>query len=471
LRILFEYPVLSDMAVWLDQQQPGSYLPPIVPQPEDQPRLMSYHQERILFLDQLEGPAATYNTPATLKLTGKLDFPALKQTFILLIERHQSLRLAFDLVNNKPRLREIPVYNPITEIDLSPLPKEQQQTEIEHLVQSHAGKPFVLSRGQLIQLQLLRLSDQENLLLVNMHHIIADGWSLGVLIREWMQIYSSLRQGDIPKLTPLPLQYTDFVAWQRNCVQNNLLQQQQEYWSKQLNGAPTFLRLSTDFPRPEVPSHHGSHLKYYISPELTRQIKEFNKKQGCTLFMTLLAIFNVLLHHYSDQDDILVGCPIANRKNRQTEDIFGLFVNILLFRTQIKEQNTFVDLIKQVRQTAIGAYAHQDLPFELLLQQLNHEQSPSHNPLFQVMFVLQNNEVPELKLPSLEIQTIEQTSSRAKFDLTLYVTEIDDYLELNWNYATDLFQAERIQNMAEHFATLLQSLTQQPKTDIYRLSL
>ncbi|MCK5679463.1 AMP-binding protein, partial [bacterium] len=173
LRRLFEYPVLSDMAAWLDQQQPGDCLPPIVPQSDDQPRLMSYHQERILFLGQLNGPAATYNMPATLKLTGKLDFVALKQTFILLVERHQSLRLAFDIINNQPRLQEIPGYNPITEIDLRLLPKEQQQTEIEHLAQNHASKPFVLGKRQLIQLQLLRLNDQENLLLVNMHHIIA----------------------------------------------------------------------------------------------------------------------------------------------------------------------------------------------------------------------------------------------------------------------------------------------------------
>jgi amino acid adenylation domain-containing protein len=471
LRVLFEHPVLSEMANWLDQQQRGHSLPPIMPMSEDLPLVMSYAQQRLWFIAQLEGHSATYNIPVALKLTGELDSEVLRQTFITLVERHLSLRLCFPEVNGEATVEEIPVYDPLTISDLTRLSETEQQTEVQNMAQIHATQLFDLAKGQLLQLHLLILNDHEQVLLFNMHHIISDGWSMGVLIRDWVQIYNALSQKQSPNLEPLPIQYPDYAIWQRNWLQGKVLQRQLDYWSHQLANAPELLELPTDFPRPAMQSYCGAHWLSNISPKLTQQIKNISQQQGCTLFMTLLAVFCTLIYRYSGQDDILIGSPIASRTQSQTENIIGFFVNTLVLRTHIENKTTFADLLKQIRQIALSAYAHQDIPFEHLVENLNPERSLSYSPLFQVMFTLQNHEESEINLPELSIQTLEQESTIAKFDLTLNVSDTSDHLALSWEYATDLFKANTIQRMAEHFAILLEGIVQNTEADIHILQL
>ncbi len=443
-------------------------------QPADAPLVMSYAQQRLWFLAQLEGPSATYNMPSVLKLSGTLNSEALRQTFLTLVERHLSLRLRFPERDGKAAVQVIPVYDSLTVTDLSHLPEIKQQTELQRIIQTHAILPFDLANGPLMRLCLLTLNDREQVLLFNMHHIISDGWSMDLLVREWAAIYAALSQGRSLKhahIEPLPVQYPDYAAWQRQWLQGEVLQRQLDYWTKQLSGAPELLELPADFPRPPVQSYRGTHLQSVLSPELTQHLKALSRQQGCSLFMTLLAAFSVLLHRYARLDDILIGSPIANRTHSQTENLIGFFVNALVLRTRIPDRACFADLLKQVRQTALGAYAHQDIPCEHLVEQLNPERSLSHSPLFQVMFALQNNEESELSLPGLTLQPVEQENTIAKFDLTLNASETDGQLALYWEYATDLFHAGRIRRMAEHFAILLKGIVQQPAADIHALPL
>jgi len=470
LRVLFEHPVLSELAGWLDQQQRSDTLPPIEPQPQNTTQYMSYAQQRLWFLDQLEDDAsATYNMPLALQLSGKLDKAALQQTFIKLVARHQSLRLCFPQIDGKPVLEIIPTYNPLTVTDLSHLTTDEQPAEIQHLSQAHAVQPFDLARGPLLRLHLLQLKEQEHILLFNIHHIIFDGWSINILVREWVALYTA--QGQDAELKPLAIQYTDYATWQRNWLQGEILQRQLDYWRTQLADAPELLELPTDFPRPAMQSYHGAHLTTQLDSDLTRQLNALSRQQGCTLFMTLLTAFNVLLYRYSGQNDLLIGSPVANRTHSQTENMIGFFVNNLVLRTRIPAKIRFSDLLKQVRHTALGAYAHQDIPFEHLVEHLKLERSLSHSPLFQVMFALQNNEVTELNLPELDIQQLCSELPVSPFDLTLSVKENNGQLTLFWEYATDLFSGERMQRIAGHFATLLANIVQQPDVENHRLSL
>lgn len=472
LRVLFEYPVLSELASWLDQQHGSDTLPPIEPQPQNATLCLSYAQQRLWFLDQLEEASATYNMSLGLRLSGKLDKAALQQSFIILVERHQSLRLCFPQIDGKPVIKVLPAYNPLTVTDLCHLTSDEQATKIQRLSQAYAVQPFDLAKGPLLRLHLLQLHEQEYLLLFNIHHIIFDGWSMNILMREWVTLYTALYQGQEAKLKPLTIQYTDYAAWQRNWLQDEVLQRQLDYWQTQLADAQTLLELPTDFPRPVMPSNRGDHLTSRIDSDLTQQLHALSQQQGCTLFMTLLTAFNILLYRYTGQNDLLIGSPIANRTHSQIENLIGFFVNNLVLRTRISAPIGFNDLLKQVRHTALGAYAHQDIPFEQLVEHLQVERSLSHNPLFQVMFSLQNNDkTTVVDLPNLNVQFLPPELPVSSFDLTLSVTESDGDLILFWEYATDLFRDERIQRMAAHFATLLASIVQQPNADIHGLPL
>ncbi len=472
LQVLFKHPVLSELANWLEQQQCGDTLPPIAPQPQEVALCLSYAQQRLWFLDQLENSAsATYNMPYAFQLNGQLNQSALQQTFRKLVERHQSLRLCFPQVDGKPVVKIIPTYDPLTIIDLSSLAVDKQPFEIQRLSQAHAARPFNLAQGPLLRFQLLQLQEQEHILLFNMHHIISDGWSMNILMREWIAFYTALSQGREVELEPLAIQYTDYAVWQRNWLQGELLQRQLDYWCAQLANAPQRLELPTDFLRPAMQSYHGAHLTIQIDNDLTQQLHALSRQQGCTLFMTLLTAFNVLLYRYSGQNDLLIGSPIANRTHSQTENLIGFFVNNLVLRTHISNPIRFSDLLNQVRHTALEAYAHQDIPFEHLVKHLKLERSLSYSPLFQVMFAWQNNAVTVLDLPELNTQYLFLELPVSLFDLTLSANESNGHLILEWEYATDLFSNKQIQTMANHFATLLANIVQQPDAEIHRLSL
>ncbi|WP_341528317.1 amino acid adenylation domain-containing protein [Nostoc sp. UHCC 0302] len=480
VRKVFEQSVLSELAWEIDVRgatpcAPTSALPTITPQPENAPKTLSFSQSRLWFLAQLEGTgtSATYNMSTALQLDGNLNIEALRASFDYLLDRHAILRTYFPALEGEA---QVVVKNPedievLAITDLRELAPQTQAETVQRLSDTHAQEPFDLNTGPLFKAKLLQLGEQKNVLLINMHHIISDGWSMGVFKREWEQAYSAFAAGETPNLSPLPIQYSDYAAWQRNWLQGEILESQENYWKQQLGDAPRLLDLPTDHPRPAQQSYQGGREEYSLSNELTQKLKIISQKHGVSLFMTLLTAFNILLSRYSRQEDLCVGSAIANRTHSNTEWLIGFFVNTLVLRSKVKPELEFSKLLQQTCQTCLDAYAHQDIPFEYLVEQLQPERSLSHNPLFQVMMVLQNTQEAgkNINLPGLEIQWLEQSFPFAKFDLILDLCEREDELHCMWEYATDLFEAETIQRMAGHFEVLLEAITQNPQQPIHQL--
>ncbi|MBR8833343.1 MAG: amino acid adenylation domain-containing protein [Stigonema ocellatum SAG 48.90 = DSM 106950] len=478
VRKVFEQSQLCDLAAEIDGMGVLQYTPTaIAPQRENAPKTLSFAQSRLWFLAQLEGTgtSATYNMSTALQLDGKLNMEALRASFGYLLQRHAILRTYFPALDGEA---QVVVQNPedidvLVITDLQELDPHTQAQTVQRLSDTHAQEPFNLNTGPLFKAQLLQLSEQKNVLLLNMHHIISDGWSMGVFKREWEQAYSAFAAGSPPNLSPLPIQYSDYAAWQRSWLQGEILESQQNYWFQQLGDAPRLLDLPTDHPRPAQQSYQGGREEYGLSHELTQRLKTISQKHGVSLFMTLLTAFNILLYRYSRQEDLCVGSAIANRTHSYTEALIGFFVNTLVLRSKIKPEQSFTELLQQTRQTCLDAYAHQDIPFEYLVEQLQPERSLSHNPLFQVMIVLQNTDRAgtNVSLPGLDIQWLEQSYPFAKFDLTLYLGERDGQLHCMWEYATDLFEADTIRRMAGHFEVLLEAIAQNPQQIISTLPL
>jgi amino acid adenylation domain-containing protein len=469
VRKVFEQSILSELATEIDKAASCVTLPPIRPQAENAPKTLSFAQSRLWFLAQLEGTgtSTTYNMSTALKLDGKLNIAALRASFKYLLDRHSILRTYFPLLEGEAQVvvqnsEDIEV---LAIADLRSLAPETQAETVQRLSDTHAQAPFDLNTGPLFKAKLLQLSEQKNVLLINMHHIISDGWSMGVFKREWEQAYSAFAALYIPNLSPLPIQYSDYAAWQRNCLQGEILSSQENYWKQQLSDAPRLLNLPTDHPRPAQQSYQGGREEYFLSNELTQRLKIVSQKHGVSLFMTLLTAFNILLSRYSRQDDLCIGTAIANRTHTYTEGLIGFFVNTLVLRSKINPEQSFSQLLQQTRQTCLDAYAHQDIPFEYLVEQLQPERSLSHNPLFQVMIVLQNTEGAgtNVSLPELDIQWLDQNYPFAKFDLTLDLCQRQGELCCMWEYATDLFEAQTIRRMAGHFEVLLEAIAQNPQ--------
>jgi amino acid adenylation domain-containing protein len=474
LRIIFEQTLLRQQAEWLDKQESGPKLPPITPLLESEPLVLSFAQQRLWFLEQLDGQSATYNISAALELSGLLNETALQQALIALVQRHEVLRLCFPAVKGKATVRLNEAYNPLSIVDLCEFSEMEQQKRVKEWITNHAQTPFDLAVGPLMSLRLLKLGKQKQILLFNMHHIISDGWSIGVLIREWSQLYGAYAQNQEPQLLNLPIQYTDYAAWQKNWLQGGVLEQQLSFWINKLTGEPELpklLELPTDYQRPAVMSYKGKCLQRTLDKELYQKVKRLSRKQNATVFMTLLAAFKVLLFRYSGQTDLVVGSPIANRTHRQTEDLIGFFVNTLVLRTQIKGKQSFQEFLKQVKQTALEAYSHQDIPFEYLVEQVNPDRSLSYSPLFQVMFTLQNPVEEELKLSGLTTSFLEPENRTAKFDLSLRVEEQGEVFVCHWEYRTDLFRPDTVARMTEHFQILLEGILNYPDQSLSLLPL
>ncbi len=469
VRQVFEQSILADLATAIDRATTNVVLPPISPQPEHEPKTLSFAQSRLWFLAQLEGTgtSATYNMPIAFELNGDLNIAALRSSFDYLIDRHAILRTYFPAVDGAV---QVVVQNPaeieVLELaDLRSLDPQTQAATVQKLADAHAQAPFDLNTGPLFKTKLLQLGAAKHVLLMNMHHIISDGWSMGVFKREWQQAYAALAVGNPPNLSPLPIQYSDYAAWQRSWLQGEILANQENYWQQQLGDAPRLLDLPTDYPRPAQQSYQGGREEYCLSSELTQSLKVVSQKNGVSLFMTLLTAFSILLSRYSRQQDLCIGTAIANRTYRDTEGSIGFFVNTLVLRSKIDPAQAFTELLQQTRQTCLDAYAHQDIPFEHLVEKLQPERSLSYNPLFQVMMVLQNTEGAgtNVRLPELDIQDWEQSYPFAKFDLTLDLCERDGQLRCMWEYATDLFVAATIGRMARHFEVLLTAIAQNPQ--------
>ncbi len=436
--------------------------------PENKPKQLSFAQQRLWFLGQLEDSNATYNMPMSLQLDGKLNFDALDSSFTYIVERHSSLRTYFPTVAGQPQIqiKSIEDFDILTRQDLRHLDQETHSATIQKLINDYIQEPFNLNSGPLFKAKLLRLKEDKFALLINMHHIVSDGWSMGIFVRELRHAYSAFDQGKKPTLEPLPIQYSDFATWQRNWLQGKVLDTQLNYWQQKLRNAPPLLELPTDNPRPSLQSYRGSHYSHTLNPELTQKLNTLSQQQGVSLYMLLLAAFSLLLSRYSRQDDLCIGSPVANRTHGQTEGLIGFFVNTLVLRSRIKSEQSFIEFLKQTRQTCLDAYAYQDIPFELLVEQLKPDRSMSYNPLFQVMFALENNDKGDLGLPGLDIQWLSSSYPFAKFDLSVLALESDGQLDFIWEYATDLFEATTIQRMTEHWLVLLQGIVDNPKQTI-----
>jgi amino acid adenylation domain-containing protein len=472
VRAVFEHPQLSNLAKTIETATSDVRLPPIEVQADDSAKVLSFAQQRLWFLNQFEqNKSATYNMPAALRLSGDLNVAALQRSLQWLLERHTSLRTCFPTKDGQAQVQILNLegVEVLAIHDLTKLSKDAQPEEIQNRANHHAVEPFNLAQGPLFKAELLLLNEQQSVLLLNMHHIISDGWSIGVFIRDWQHAYKAFAQGEQPNLPPLIIQYSDYAAWQRDWLQGDVLQQQVDYWHEQLKGAPELLELPTDKPRPPKQSYQGVYYAHSLSSTLTKKVTALSQQQGVSVFMTLLSTFYILLSRYSRLNDLCVGTPIAGRTHSQTEDLIGFFVNTLVLRCQLQPALSFTDLLQATRQTCLAAYAHQDIPFEMLVEQLQPTRSLSHSPLFQVMFVLQNNEPAELTLPNLNLSTLESDYPIAKFDLTLSVEEEDGELHCLWEYASDLFYAQTIERMAEHFEILLIAIIENPEQSISHL--
>lgn len=424
---------------------------------------LSFAQQRIWFLDRLNPGCAAYNIHEVLRLQGSLDQNALQQSLNEMVRRHEVLRTSFVALNDEP----VQVVHPqqtvnLRVIDLQQLPAaEQQKQAINYSEEQGAGK-FDLAQDPLLRATLVLLNPQEALLLLTIHHIVADGWSMRILSHELWTLYEAYSNRKTSALPELPIQYADFALWQRRWLKEDILQSQLSYWTKKLENCTTFLRLPTDRPRPTVQNFRGEREGFAVSADITNRLKSFSNSEGGTLFMTLLAAFNAILYRYTGQEDILVGTPIANRNRIEIENLVGFFANTLVLRTDLSNSPTFRDLFIRVRETALEAYSYQDLPFERLVEELHPERSLSYTPLFQVMFALQNISTHIPALSFLRVTRIPVNPRTAQFDLTLTMFESEQGLKGSFEFASDLFDASTIKRLAGHFILLLEEVSTDP---------
>ena len=474
LRALFDTATLAELAQLIVAERQADVMgaaPPIERRREDTAPALSYAQQRLWFLDQFEPDSPFYNVPAAMNLSGELDTTALSQSLSEIARRHEVLRTTFPSIAGQP-VQHIapptPIDLPI--IDLEPQTKERRDAAVRTLVAEEAARPFDLAHGPVWRALLVRLDEQEHVLLLNMHHIVTDGWSVGVLIRELSTLYESYSRAEAPLLTELPIQYADFAVWQREWLQGEVLEEQMSYWREQLSNAPT-LELPTDRPRPARQSYRGSQLTFEFSSELTEKLRDLSRREGVTLFMTLLSGWQTLLARYSGQWDLSVGTPIANRTRGELEELIGFFVNTLVLRTRLNAAASFREQLKQVREVCLAAYAHQDVPFEMVVEELQPERHLSRSPLFQVMFALQNAPVGELQLPGLKLKPVEGKLDTTKFDLSLMAMETETGLVGWFDYSIDLFDEATVARMLEHWQVLLERAVANPDQSLSTLPL
>jgi amino acid adenylation domain-containing protein len=427
---------------------------------------LSFSQERLWFLEQLGLAGSAYNMPVGIRLIGRLDISVLNAALSEVVRRHEAVRTRFETREGVGHQ----IVDPPWAVDL-----EARETEAEAVgdqIQAVASLPFDLGRDRLLRIELFRVGAQDHVLAMVMHHILSDGWSLGILLEEVVTLYLAYREGRASPLSPLPIQYADYAVWQREWLTGKILDVQLEYWRQQLSGAPAGLELPTDRPRPVAASFKGASFEFALPRELSSRLGELSRREGATMFMIMLAAFNIVLGRWSGQKDIVVGSPIANRTRAETEGLIGFFVNTLVMRTDLSGAPSFRELLGRVRTTALGAYAHQDLPFEKLVEELQPLRNLSSQPLFQVMFVLQNTSRPTVtQLPGIELRAVGGRRVTAKFDVTLQMQETPHGLRGEIEYATDLFDRSTIERLAGHLRILLEGIVADPDARISELSL
>lgn len=452
------------LALLLEEQGIASeQAPPLTPRARNTPPPLSFAQQRLWFLEQWEQGSAAYNIFDAARLSGVLKVDALERALSEIVRRHEVLRTTFKGIEGTPVQvihPAVPLNLPL--IDLRLLPRPQREAEVLRMAGEAACQPFNLDQGPLLRVTLLRVDEHEHVLLLTIHHIIFDVWSRKVFRRELHTLYEAYLHGRAAPLPELPIQYADYVYWQREWLESGLQTQQMAYWKERLGGALPVLELPADYPRPARQTFNGALLSRVLPDALGQALLRLGQREGATLFMTLLAVFKALLQRYTGQHDIIVGTPIANRARIETEGLIGFFLNTLALRTDLSGDPSFTELLTRVREQALQAYDHQDLPFERLVEELQPTRDPSHSPLFQVMFVLQNDAQQPVGLPGVTSTPLEVDNHTAKFDLTVFVIESGQRLTTFFEYNTDLFSEHTVARWLDHWQTLLEGIVADP---------
>ena len=435
-------------------------LPRIAPAERGSPLPLSFAQQRLWFLAQMDGVSEAYHIPGGLRLKGDLDGKALRRALDRIVARHEALRTTFSLIDGEPVQRIVAIENSsflLLEHDL--FQHDDAQAELDRLVQLEAGASFDLERGPLVRGRLIRLAADEHALLITMHHIVSDGWSMGLLVNELSTLYGAFLRGADDPLPELEIQYADYAVWQRQWIEGEILQQQAAYWKSALAGVPALLELPTDHPRPAQQDYAGGFVELKLDAKLTAALKSLGRKHGTTLFMTLLAAWAALLSRLSGQQDVVSGTATANRGRAEIENLIGFFVNTLALRLDLSGSPTVAELLAQARAQAVAAQQHQDIPFEQVVELANPVRSLAHSPLFQVMFDWQNATEDRLELPGLELLPLKSSPYRvAKFDLRLFLEEGGDCISGGIEYATSLFEQGTIERYLGCFHALLEAM-------------
>ena len=474
---MFEAPTAAGLANYIQTRgdMPLESLPPlpVTSRSEDLP--LTFAQEQIWFLNRLAPEDVSYNVPRAARLKGPLNVSLLEKVFTEIVRRHEILRTTFPSVAGRPvQVVHPPQHVNIDVIDLRSLPADAREAEAMSLVCEQAQQPFDLQRGPLLRLTLLRLDAEDHVLSLIEHHLVLDGWAQSVLLNEFLALYEAYATGNPSPLSELTRQFADFAHWQRQWVQGDVLAEQLAYWKRQLAGVPPVLSL-TDRPRPPVQNFKGAQEAFDLPAALCAELRALSRREGVTLFMTLLAAFKTLLYRYSHQPDICVGTGVANRRMVEAEALLGMIVNTIVLRTDLSGDPTFEELLGRVRETCLGAYAHQDAPFEKVVEVLNPERSLSHPPVFQIVFSLLDTPLPEINLPGVEMSMLEVHNSSSKFDLEVlmvpHAEQSDEAITVTWTYSTALFDTEIIKRMIDQYRELLETVVRHPSTSIARLGL
>ncbi|HEY0605743.1 MAG TPA: amino acid adenylation domain-containing protein, partial [Herpetosiphonaceae bacterium] len=487
LHAILGAPTLAEIALLIEEHRADAAGVPqaAIPRAErDQPLPLSFSQERVWFLNELSPGNTAYNTQVTIRFTGPLEINVLEQAFGEIIRRHELLRTAFVAEDGQPvQIIHPPYAVSIPLIDLRDLPAERRADETSRLIDAEFQRSFDVRQIPLIRWTLLRLADQEHLLIQVEHHLIHDGWSLSVLFGEMQALYQAYLRGESSPLPELPIQFADFTTWQRQWIQDGIAADQMAYWKRQLAGSSFVLELPTDRPRPVVQTFRGATYSTHLPTELALAVRAFSRREGATLFMTLLATFQTLLYRYTGQDDLIVGSGIANRRWHETETLIGMIINNLMLRARLGANLTFRELLAQVRNVTLEAYAHQDLPFDKLVEELHPPRDLSRNPIFQVMFSFHDAAMPDLDFPDLIADLHYAHNRSAKFDLNVIVIPLaeqrigrerranDDDIMIEWEYNTDLFDESTIVRLVEHYQTLLRAIVADPAARLAELPL
>ena len=434
------------------------------------PYPLSFAQHRLWFLYQLEPDSPNNNLFSGIRLTGELDKSALDETITQIVRRHETLRTTFTAIEGVPWQ----VINEAAEIrlpviDLTAMDGEGRERELVRLATQESRRPFSLATGPLLRVTLARLASDQWAVLFTMPHIVSDGWSMGVLVREVTRLYEAIREGRGAELEELEVQYADYAAWQREWMSGEVMDEQVRYWRGQLEGAPPLLDLPADKPRPVAETFQGESHSLVVGLDLAKSLRALAEREGATLFMVLLAAFNTLLYRHTYQEDVIVGSPIANRNRGEIEGLIGFFVNTLVLRTDLSGNPTFRELLARVRQTTLGAYDHQDLPFDKIVEAINPERTSNAYPLFPVQFGLRNNVEQRLSLTDLAVSYIGTGEVTVRVDLGMEVFEMEDGLDVVFNYKTDLFNPDTMARMAGHFDNLLKSIVDDPDRPLSEL--